>query len=324
MIEKYKQYLESENIDNLEYFNDVEFNNDSFTLSGLTFSSKKNLYVGGSGFDLGCGVSLALITIQNNIEKTENLECLMDLISKKETKSIKHYDEGQILGNIETGNHFIEIRKIKDVSTLNFEKKDKENIYALIIHSGSTEDMKMTNIRFFIETYKCIDDMVHDDNGYEVKINIASKRSDLFLTMMLESMEFARLNRLHITNEICQVIGAELLNYIDSPHDFFEKVNDKITHYFGIQKPQNLLGKKVALILSGAQNDNIVVECHASIRAIDHGTKLLSVADGKRSYSRSIEDLLKVNPKINKWLTLEPYLSIKCRGENYEYRFYKN
>jgi len=324
MISKYKKYLESENIDDLEYFNDVEFNNDSFTLSGLTFSSEEYLYVGASGFDLGCGVSLAIITMKKDIKSFKELNCLMDLISKKEIKSIKYYDDGQFIGNIETGNHFIEIRRIMDSSALKLVGDAEKYIYALIIHSGSTEDMKMTNTIFFINTYKSIKLMNTNDNGYEVKIEVGDQQSDLFLSMMKESMEFAQLNRKYITNEICNTIGAEISHFIDSPHDFIENNNNTITHYFGIQKPQLLLNTKVALILSGAEDNNIVVECDTSVKAIDHGTKLISVVDGERCYSSSIADMLENNDKLKKFLTLEPYLSIKYIGDKYEYRFYKN
>lgn len=138
------EYLSKQlDITTVEVNSDIEYDYNSFSLSGVKIESDRYIYPAALGFDLGCGVGV--FKLQNcNREKLNRISkttksafgiCNKEkVVSKLQSKQycilLQNIIGETCLGDIESGNHFIEIQA------------NSKQEYFIVIHSGISESMK--------------------------------------------------------------------------------------------------------------------------------------------------------------------------------------
>lgn len=306
---------------------DVELDCEGLCLAGTLIQSDKYLYPIAGGFDIGCGVALYRLVGGfdiNLFDKLFNSKRLFGIKRKKYSTENKMSDNKwnqiissglnrQWLGEIEEGNHFIEICK-----------GDDDNYY-ILIHSGVAEYIKMLVLRLFLMLYrKHYGEGDNETNGYVLRIN----KHDIDAKAYLENCETIRLyaqkNREYIAKKIADNIDIEIEYILDSPHQFITMEDKTIIHANAVQRFALVDNKKTAIILCGKGKQNVVVEGIGEKQFINHGTKLVQREGTKRVYG-DIQDILldvefKDNLKIKSILT--PVISCKKERNIYEYQVF--
>ncbi len=291
--EKIKYLMKQEDISDMIVMDDVESDSTSFSVSGTMLRSEKYLYPTAGGFDLGCGVGCFFTNILVRNVKFENLihksspyglrRCRFKLYSNAdELKSIFSNDfEESMLGDIVTGNHFVELR--------NYNER-----IAIFVHSGVTEEMKWKYAEHFIKIVKqTAAHVLESDNSYLVRLDKDSKEATIILEISEDANLFAQRNRKYIAEQIAKRLNGTIISEIDCSHEFIERDGNDIIHCFGVQKYQEIEGIEKAIILSGASEVNYIVRRTGNSKFINHGTPLIHIdRDGKRIYA-ALEDSIK-------------------------------
>lgn len=322
------RYLKKQNdIKKIQLFSDLEPDYASFSLGGLLFVSDKFIYPAGGGFDIGCGVGL--YQFDKKVEFDEIKWCLDDLsifgipqqhISLITEKSGYNYcnlfeetlDEWK-LGQIETGNHFVELLK------------DTEGNCYILIHSGIMTPSKNVFEYIFIEAYKKMKEIYNDTNGYCVTIDLKTNEADDALLSYERAEIIARNNREYIARQIGKELGSEITSIVDTSHEFITKIGEKVYHSNGVQKLEKRDGYFEGMLLCGYGESSRLIRTSNDTEFYNHGTKF-TVKEGKREYStfeEFLEDEKELEKKLEVNKILTPHISCKNKGGRYVYRFFK-
>lgn len=308
---------------------DIEYDQGSFSISGLKIESKKFIYPAALGFDVGCGVGVYRLCGFSD-EKLQEMHCTIKSIfgiRRKKTSEELCYEENHLFqfqkvmnkayyGEIETGNHFAEILK------------DKKNNYFLMIHSGISEILREQFEILFINFYrKYVTEDPYGYNGYIVKIPCNSGEGKIFCKICEMANKWAARNRNYIAQKVGECIGCSVEYYLDTSHEYLEFWNESIIHSNGVQKLIDVNGKKLGSIISGNGCNTYLICGKHDNTYINHGTKLkMKTANGDRLYG-DVAELMKdpeIRGKIDVINILMPIVNCKKVGGCYEYIFYRN
>ncbi|WP_313134212.1 RtcB family protein [Anaerocolumna sp.] len=313
--------MNQEDIVELIINSDIEADYQSLSLSGTMIRSNKYLYPVGSGFDIGCGLGVFKTNInldQINIKDLFNVKSPFGIRRQKYKLYSKKIDTsteiGKILceeklGDIETGNHFIEIRTCEG------------NIY-IVIHSGISECMKMYFAQHIIKFFKEFNSENLDaDNTYAIKIPKNNEKSKSYINEVQITNQFAEDNRKYIAYKIAEKLGGKVISSFDSSHEYIKIDCDDIIHCNGTQEFKDRDGIMLALILSGFERDNYIVEMIGEVDYINHGTVMLkNNINGERVYS-SFEEIIEMEQlrNVKPIYKLSPICGCKKGKSGYEY-----
>ncbi|MDD2477273.1 MAG: RtcB family protein [Dysgonamonadaceae bacterium] len=287
IIEKKIKYLtRQKDITELIVMDDVENDYTSFSLSGIMLRSQKYLYPTAGGFDLGCGVGCFFTDIpESNVKFTEFFYKNSPYALRRRKFSLYNnthkltsiFSDGfaeSMLGDVVTGNHFVEIRRC-------------DGKIVILIHSGIPENMKWRYIEYFISIVKQKNpSILSSDNSYLMKVDKYSNEAGIILEISKDANLFACINRKYIAERIVEKMNGSIVFEINSSHEFIEQDDTCVVHCLGVQKYHHFKGKEMAVILSGPSRINYIVTKVGSRKYINHGTPLISVdMEGKRKYA---------------------------------------
>lgn len=321
---KIKYLMDQEDISEMIVMEDVENDYTSFSISGTMLRSNKYLYPAAGGFDLGCGVGCFFTDIPVVNINYENLiykNSLYGLRRRRfslysnvdELNSIFKSDfEEAMLGDVVTGNHFVELR-------------DYNNKIAVLVHSGVTEDMKWQYAGHFIAIVKqTCPHILESDNSYRMRLDKDSKEAEIILEISKDANLFSKINRKYIAEQVTKKLNGTIISEIDCSHEFIERYDNDIIHCFGVQKYQKIEDIDKAIILSGPSEDNYIVTRVGDNKFLNHGTPLIDVnEDGKRRYA-ALEDSMK-DGQIKDYRiegACKPLCGCKKGTNKYEYRIF--
>ncbi len=307
---------------------DLEYDYGSFSLSGLKIDSKRYIYPAAMGFDLGCGVGVFRLHGWNSgkaVEIQYSRKSIFGIRRKKTTVEVcrgkNHLVQLQkamnqvYYGEIEPGNHFLEIQK------------NKKGEHFLVVHSGLSKRLKEQFEIFFIDFYReYVEEDPYGNNGYIVKIPYDSKDGKTFFEVCTKANEWAETNRAYIATEVGKKLGCLAECYVDTSHEFLMRQQDVIIHSNGVQKLTGNDGDKVGILISARGCNNYLIRGKQNNVYINHGTKLKQrTSDGKRIYG-NVEELMKnldFSEKIEVIDILIPVLNCKRIEREYEYTVFR-
>lgn len=307
---------------------DLEHDYGSFSLSGLKIDSKGFIYPAAMGFDLGCGVGVFKMYGCYNKKVKEIQYSSKSPFGIRRKKSIVEVCEREnclsqfqsvmnksYYGEIETGNHFLEIQK------------NDNNEYFLVVHSGLPQKLKEQLEIFFVDFYReYVKEDSYKNNGYIVKMPYNSENGKLFFDVCTLANKWAETNRKYIAIEVGKKIGCSVECFVDTTHEFLIRQQDVMIHSNGVQKLAGIDEQKVGIIISAKGCNNYLIRGKNDSMYINHGTKLRQLLpDGKRIYG-NVEELMKnsdFSKKIEVIDILTPVLNCKKVGKKYEYTVLK-
>lgn len=315
-----------------------DFGVEGIEVNGIRFSSEGFFYFGAIGFDYGCGFMVSLV---KDIPDFTNLSLLRNKsavsislnssLNNKEffkqqfSSSIPFFSDsftqlqkdGQLtLGEIEQGNHFIEIKRVGEIcdghicKLLDIEQGD----YFIVIHNGTTKNNKKKVIKEFLHKCASIHN-VGETNIYSVKDKLTYKH----LAEYFEMQEQASINRILITKILSDNLEMRIRWSFDSCHDFIERIKNKVYFNKGCQKYKRINGVDIAFVTSDLKKRTSLVCRTGNYPYLNHGTPLKSVESEKRVYCDidEVESIWKKHNMCKPVAFLDPLLSIKNSGRNY-------
>lgn len=319
---------EQKDIVGIDINSDIEQDYGSFSLSGMRVESRGYIYPAALGFDLGCGVGVFLLK-GFTPEKLEDLRFSKNSIfgirrkktdlemcrGEKHMADFREIISNMYYGEIESGNHFLEIQK-----------NDRNEFY-LVVHSGLQKRVKEYFECLFIKYYnKYVEIDLYGDNGYVVKVPSQSEDGKEFFEVCVKANEWAKMNRNYIAMMIGKKIRCSIECLLDTSHEFLQACGDIMVHSNGVQMLMNRGDAKVGIIISGEGNDNYLICGKKGNNYINHGTKLRQqTGEGKRIYG-DVEELMRnkdFSKKIAVIDVLTPILNCKKVGREYEYTVFR-
>lgn len=296
---------------------DIEYDYECLALSGLMIGSRTNLYPIAGGFDLGCGVGLFVtdIDIEHvNMKPFLHRSSPYGIRVEKMKQKYKFKSEFGAyfsqcnLGEIEEGNHFVEMREY-------------EGKLAILIHSGVPVDIKWEYASYFISLAKKKPELLKANNAYVVQLKKDSVEARNVLDISSDANLYASMNRRYIAKQILQKLKGNIVFEIDNSHEFIEMDKGVIIHCFGVQKYKKINQKDIAVILSGAEYNNYIVERIGNGKYLNHGTPIKQYEkNGKRIYS-SLEEIILDDSNTSYIVkgVCNPICVCKRKGTVYEY-----
>ncbi|QSX05001.1 RtcB family protein [Sedimentibacter sp. zth1] len=300
---------------------DLEPDYESLTLTGTMICSDTFVYPFAAGFDLGCGLGLFLTDLNKNDIKQLKLEETSPFGIRK-SKYTNHSNSNnqtvigksimnEYLGQVETGNHFVEIRLLN-------------NKICILVHSGLPKRIKNLFAMELIDLVKKYNpNIMQSENSYEFKLNKNSFEAINLIKAIEEANNFTRINRQYIAKKIVKSMNGKIIDYIDASHEYIKFNNENIIHCHGTQEYVKKLNNYIAVVLSGSSSPNYVVKKNNDIEYINHGTILKSInCNGERNYS-SFEELSDDNAtNFRSLYKLIPLYCCKRRAKKYVYEVY--
>ena len=299
------EYLKGQNnIDKIIINNDIEFDYGCLALSGIVIKIEEKLYPIAGGFDLVCGVGMYISDIKVSEQIIDTLDfsyknpfgIKKDKYKLKNEKTCFNFIKDIYVGDIEKGNHFIEIRDFKGK-------------LVVIIHCGMSEIMRAEfSTYFFKELRKYDANIIKTFNPYLFSVNSKSNSGKSFLSISDEANNYAKTNRKYIAKQIISRLDGRIINEIDNSHEFIKKDSQYIIHSFGSQKYKEINGKKLAVILGGREMSNYLVEkidgenyiCHGIPIDTKNNMKKYFIEEEKKNRYRLKEEIVPiVNCKRN-------------------------
>lgn len=284
-IEAKLNYLKKEtNIKKINIGYDFDNDESDFSLNGVSVFSKDFYYPAAVGFDVGCGFHVVILKkgFKKNLKFWENL-FTKELISKNRINvnfnPIKN-PVHTLLGVIERGNHFIEVKVISKIHNPYIATQLDLSIddVCILIHSGSTTEIKEIFVEHFIEfinytkQFKDID----DTNGFQIKIHKDHPNTQTYLKHINIAQNLAKLNRYNIANKIIEKTRLTENFRFDKNHQYLTWDQPNIfEHHKGSQGYSLIRGIDLAYVaVDKFSTDFLVAGKSNNINIINHGIVL--------------------------------------------------
>lgn len=179
---------------------------------GVVIISKGYIYPRLIGSDIGCGMGLfksGIKTSQTRIEKWVKDIVRSGSFDKRSSNQLEN-------GSIGSGNHFAELQaadRIYDIEKFNEIGLDADEL-VILVHSGS---------RKFGQSI--LNDIKKES---EKGLLSNSKLAQVYLEQQKQAIDWARINRLHIAEHLCSVLGrlTKPVQILDNVHNGISVLNN--------------------------------------------------------------------------------------------------